>query len=110
MINLSYAINCIKTMKENGTYEGEKIGRISIALNGFNSYKEGEIALFRDELDHSDFDGRYTGRKYTGRVTIESPLSPEEIKEQEAKCSLLTTIKTVINVPKKYIEEIVLDM
>ena len=45
-------------------------------------------------------------QKRTGRVTIESPLSQEDIDKQKAKGSLITTFGTMVSVPKKYVEEI----
>jgi len=52
--------------------------------------------------------GEFRGmkQKRTGRVTIESPLSQEDIDKQKAKGSLITTFGTMVSVPKKYVEEI----
>ena len=118
MMDLGIAINCIRVMKENRTYRDHKIGRINTPVNGLTSMvsgvphnPEGKIVLFYDELYPSDSElcmGEYMGTKQrpTGRVTIESPLTQEEIEKQKAKGSLLTTVGTMIGVPRKYVEEI----
>jgi hypothetical protein len=112
MIDLTTALGCIKAQKENRTYGGAKIGRITQECGGMASnYSAGQIVLFTEELHHSDSQlrmGEYAGMKQqsTGRVTIETPLTPEEIGRQRAQHSLLTTMATMINVPIRYVEEI----
>ncbi|HEW79159.1 MAG TPA: hypothetical protein ENH34_04235 [Phycisphaerales bacterium] len=118
MIDLIGAINCVRVMKEYGTYESHKIGSIHIDVNGLTSmisgvpdYHEGQIVLFRDELHPSDSKlvmGEYRGmeQRPTGKVTIKSPLTQKEIDKQKSKGSLLTTVGVMVGVPRKYIEEI----
>ena len=115
MIDLTEAINFIRVMKENKTYRNHKIGRINMAVNGLTSeisgfpfYREGQIVLFYDELTPSDSElcrGGYMGieQKPTGRVTIEKPFI---LGEEKTKGSRLTTIGTIVGVPKEYVEEI----
>jgi len=112
MIDLTRATNCITVQKQYGTYRGAKVGRIAEDCDGMlGGYREGQIVLFREELHPSDFQmrmGEYMGMEQQpiGRVTIESPLTQEEIEKQRAKGSLLTTIGTMVGVPKGYVEEI----
>ena len=113
MKDLTQAINCIRAMKENGTYKGHRIGRIKKAIYGETSmisevpyYNEGEIVLFREELSSDFKDTReYSGmeQQLTGSVTIESPLTQEEIVKQRGNFLLTGTI---IGVPKEHVEEI----
>lgn len=94
MIDLSNAINCINVQKENGTYDGQKIGRIAREFNGLvGRYNPGEVVLFREE-------------EYGDTVTIERPKTQKEIDRQKAMSSLLTTDGTIVGVPRGYIEEI----
>lgn len=119
MIDLTRAMECIKTMQKYGTYRGHKIGRINTpVVNGIDSvisgvphYNDGQVVIFREELSPSDSEmhmGEYRGmeQKPTGRVTIESPLTQEEIDKMKAKGSLITTIGTMVGVPSRYVEEI----
>ena len=118
MIDLTRAINCIRVMKEYGTYKSHRIGRVHTNVNRLTSivsrvpgYHEGQVVLFRDELYPSDselFMGEYRGMKQrpTGKVTIESPLTQKEIDKQKSKGSLLTTVGMMVEIPRKYIEEI----
>lgn len=95
-------------MKENRTYRGQKIGRLTQPTRTLNRYETGDIVLFREEIFPEPWQTDYRGiePKPTGRVTIETPMSPEWIEREKARGSLLTTIGTVIGVPKNYVEEI----
>ena len=116
MLDLTLATNCIRAMKENGTYRGERIGRIKSSVHGMVSlicgvpcYIPDQVVLFREELDPSDFSlGEYRGmeQRPTGRLTVERPLSQEGIDQQRAKGYLLTTVGTMVGVPESYVEEI----
>lgn len=118
MIDLTIATNCIRVMKENGTYRGQRIGRLVkdvygeiSRISGFPEHSEGRIVLFREQLTPSDSElcmGEYMGReqKPTGFVTIEVPLSQEEIEKQRARGSRLITMCTMVGVPVRYVEEI----
>ncbi len=118
MINLSVALNCIKEMKKNGTYSGEKIGIIRkdiytfvSAVSGFLDSEKGKVVLYKEHIlpDNSQLGmGEYMGmrQKPTGRATVESPLCQKEIEKQRAKGSLIMTCGTIIGVPIGYIEEI----
>ncbi len=120
MIDLRDAQNCIRIMKENGTYRGQRIGRVKTnvcgqvsRVSGIPGYLEGRTVLFYDELHPSDSQlcmGEWKGTKQrpTGTLTIESPLTQEAIDKQRARGSLLTTVGTIVGVPASYIEEIVI--
>ena len=69
------------------------------------------MVLFRYELNPSDSQlciGEYIEieQKTTGKVTIEIPLSQEEIDNRKEKRSLITTMCTMVGVPKSCLEEI----
>lgn len=117
--NLSAATNCIKAMKENGTYRNNRIGIINSNINGgltsivsgFPDFHKGEVVLFREELFPSDSQlrmGEYMGvkQKPNGYITIERPFTQEEIDKQRAKGSLITTYGTMVCVPRKYLTEV----
>ena len=111
MVDLTIATNCIRVMKEYGTYHGERIGRVAKDFSGMvGGYREGEIILFREELDppidSTLGEERGIEPKPTGRITIESPLCRAEINKQRARGSGIITMKTMIGVPARYVEEI----
>jgi len=118
MIDLSVILNCIRVMKEYGTYRGEKIGIIrkniptlTSAASGFPDSRRGKLVLYREHIFPDDSQlqmGEYMGmeQRPTGRATIESPLYQKEMEEQKAKGSLITTMETIAGVPMEYIEEI----
>ena len=104
MLDLIIALNCIRVMKEYGTYHGEKIGRIKKVIptltsdvSGFPDSRVGEIIIYREYSEMG---------KPTGRATVESPLCQKDIDEQKRKDSLITTVRTISSVPMSYIEEI----
>ncbi|MBR9683490.1 hypothetical protein GOV03_03030 [Candidatus Woesearchaeota archaeon] len=110
MIDLTTAINCIEAMKENRTYDNHKIGRIKVDHTGL-TYRKDQIVLFQEEVSPTDSEmclGEYQGieQKLTGKVTIEGPMTLEEINKQRERRSLLTTVGTTIGVPRGYVEEI----
>ena len=99
MIDLTAAKYCIKVQRENGTYEGAKIGRIAKRCNGLvGSYRTGEIVLFAK--------GSREMRSQPRTVTVESPLCQEDITKESARGSLITTVRTTVGVPVEYIEEV----
>ncbi len=103
MLDLSNAINCIKIMKEYGTYRGEKIGRIVRAVSGLViKYRRGEMVLYTEEFS-SETNGQ---KRNLGTLTIETPLIKEEIDKEKAKGSLLTTIRTMVGVPKNFVRTV----
>jgi hypothetical protein len=114
MIDLTKAINCIRVQKENHTYQGAKVGRITKDCSGrATHYSEGRIVLFTEQLSPSNAElrmGEYMGmeQRPTGNVTLEMPLDQHEIDQRKAKGSLITTIGTMVNVSKEYVEEIVI--
>jgi hypothetical protein len=108
MIDLTTARNCIEAMKENGTYRSHKIGRVinpiggmTSAVSGFPVYQEGEIVIFRKESSPEEY-----REKHRDTLTVESPLSLEQINKNREEGSLITTIRTTVCVPEKYVEEI----
>lgn len=123
-IDLSNAINCIDVMKRDSVYRGHKIGIIKGSnpdsdnysdkgLSSHSHYSNGDVVLFREDLHPSNSQitmGEYRDLKQTptGKVTIEFPLTPERIAEQRAKGSLISVMGTMINVPAKYVEEVII--
>jgi hypothetical protein len=96
VIDLRDALYCINKMKEYKTYDNEKIGRIKEDFGGMvSSYSAGRIVIFKKEDDKT--------------LTVEIPYNNEEISKQKEKGSLITTMGTIVGVPKKYIEEILLE-
>ena len=93
MIDLKQTLDCIKVMKEYGTYRDQKVGRIREDANGMVShYNTGQIILYTLESNKT--------------ATIESAMTQKAIQEQKDQKSLLTTVGTMIGVPIRYIEEI----
>lgn len=108
VIDLTKATNCIRVMKEYGTYNDHKIGimkedvpTLTSMVSGFREGLKGKLVLYREE--YSSDDGP---RRELGTVTVETPLSQEEIDKQKAKHSLITTMGTIVGVPKSYVEEV----
>lgn len=98
MIDLTIAQNCIKTQREYGTYHGEKIGIVVKPCSGLVlEYSVGEVVLFTENEPMPN-----TPRT----ITIETPLSQEEICRERARGSLLTTIGTIVSVPAHFVEEV----
>ena len=54
MLDLTIATNCIRIMKEYGTYRGQKIGRIDSPSYRFPLHQNGQIVLFKEDLFPSD--------------------------------------------------------
>ena len=116
MLDLTIATNCIRIMRENRTYRDHKIGIVKsesydAKVTSIPGYPIGKVVLFRDELNPSDSqlyidEYREMKQKTTGRVTIEIPLSQEEIDNRKEKRSLITTMCTMVGVPKSCLEEI----
>lgn len=107
MNDLSDALNCIEEMKRCGTYGGQKIGRVVEEFTGqVSSYREGNIVLYTPEVGlDSERELAGLGQGPTGRVTVETPLTPEQIFGDLGR-GLIRTIGTMIGVPQKYVEEI----
>ncbi len=93
MIDVSKAVYCIRSMRENGTYRDQKIGRVTRDIKGLIDYKIGEVVIF-------------TEYKNNRELCIERPMSSEQISMERTRGSLLTTVCCTVGVPKKYIEEI----
>jgi hypothetical protein len=118
MLDLTRTTNCIKVMKKYGTYDKHKIGvmkrdvsTITAAVSGFPERLNGELVLYREEKWPNDSmmqmgEYREIKQKNLGTVTVEIPLSREEIKKQKEKGSLLTTVGTIVGVPRTYVTEI----
>jgi len=98
MIDLRGAIYCVNSMKESGSYHGEKIGRV---VTGFGVYNKDEIVLFREQAPAEEF-----GSLENETLVVEKPISAEWIKKNRMEGSLISTICTTISVPVKYVEEI----
>jgi hypothetical protein len=100
------AIYCIQEMRNSGIYKEEKIGVIStdFPLGFGNAYKQGDIVLFRREFTWPDY--HFIKPKPTKTVTVETPLSKEEISKNRKNHSLISTIGTIIGVPENYVREV----
>ena len=93
---------------QNYKTKNSKIGIVTQNFPGqFPTHKKGEIVIYRDEI----LDERYYSPKERSdkTVTIEIPLSKEEIEKRESEGSGITTICTMAGVPKSYIEEVVIE-
>ncbi|KKL70096.1 hypothetical protein LCGC14_2108340 [marine sediment metagenome] len=88
-LNKKRAENCIAKMDEFGTLQGRRIGKV---LRDFPepcpNYHKGDYVIIRDEGD--------------GTYTAEIPLALEDIDTE--KRGFITTIGTMINVPKALIK------
>jgi hypothetical protein len=91
-LDLRVAMNCIGEQKKNKTYDGAKIGIVKKGFGDLCSYNAGSVILFKDEGDN--------------HYTVETPLSSIEILKQKKNKSLITTVKTTVGVPSKYIDEV----
>jgi len=117
-MDLTVALGCIKTMKEEGHHDAEeyKIGILTRNLftdvseiSGFPSERKGDVVLYKQEFSWEERErARLEGRKPKpdNTVTIEKPMTSKEIAEQRARGSKLSTYSTCICVPKAYIEEV----
>jgi hypothetical protein len=112
-MDLTAAINCIRVMKEYGTYRDHRVGVLRTPVSGDASgYDKGRVVIYRQELSPSDSEmrmGEYMDRKQkpTGLVTIEIPMTPEEIDKKRAEGFRFTTWGTMICVPEEMVEEII---
>ena len=111
MIDLSIALNCIEEMKACGTYRGHKSGVVMRGFGGIATrYSPGKVVLYREELTPLGEElrmGECRGveQKPTERVTVETPLTPEQISGDLGR-GLIRTIGTMIGVPQEYVEEL----
>jgi len=101
-VTIDDALDCINIMKaENSLYcKDYKIGRLKKDLygmvgkvSGFPGYTKGSIVLYRPGSVENE-------------VTIEIPLSKDEITERKANNNFIRTIGTMVCVPKSYIGEL----
>lgn len=91
--DLKQTLDCIKTMKGYGVYSGHKIGVIRKRVSGMVlNYKPGTIVIYREE-----------DKKY---VTIETAMTQEEIKREKSRGSLITTVGTMVGVPKGLVKKL----
>jgi hypothetical protein len=97
MADLELAIACIQAMKENKTYRGEKIGVIRKPIKGINSFEQGEAVVYR-EGEHLEKDEK--------TLMIASPMTPEQIRENREKGSLITTYNSTVCVPREYVMDV----
>lgn len=87
------AENCIRVMKEWKTYNNHKIGRLCKPIQGLCiTYEQDEIVIYRTEDDKT--------------VTVETPMTPEELEARKDERSLITAYKTIVAVPKEYVQDI----
>lgn len=118
MIDFSVARRCIKLMNQDKQPDIPKIGvlkrdvgGLTSRLSGFPDYTEEEVVLFYEHLDPSNSElrmGEYQGMKQkpTGFVTIESPLTQEEIRANKERGSSIKTYRTIVGVPKECLHEV----
>lgn len=95
-MDLRDAIYCLNIMKKEGHFDAKeyKIGRVKESLNK-GIYVTNEIILYKTIKD--------------GTLTIEKPLNKEELKRERERGSKISTICTMLGVPPKFIEEIILE-
>lgn len=97
MIDLTSAINCRNHLKERGNLPDNKnmyIGRITKEIKDIVHYDEGEIV------------GYTLRQSKKGLLTVEKPHTPEEIKKRRSEGNMISTFKTIVGVPREYIEQI----
>ena len=95
-VSLKQTLDCIKTMKGYSTYRDHKIGAVTKALSGMViGYPLGTVVIYSEEKYG---DGR--------TITIETAMTQEAIREQKAKGSLLTTVGTMVGVPRNLIRNL----
>ncbi len=91
--NLERAEYCLEVMKRDGIYRAQKIGKITETFERLGPlYKKDDFVIFTDEGDKT--------------VTIETPLTKEEIIKNRKEKSLISTFGTIINVPRRFVEEL----
>ncbi len=92
-LNLKRAKYCLEVMKRDGIYRDQKIGKITEPFERMGPpYEKNDFVIFTDGGDKT--------------VTIETPLTKEEIIKNRKEKSLISTFGTIINVPKKFVEEL----
>ena len=92
---LEDAVYVLELHKErNGNREGYFVGEIVEETRGLAlAYSAGEIVLCRAE-------------RTSKTLTLDRPLSIEAIDEEVARGSLITTIGTMVGVPRRYVREV----
>lgn len=92
-LNLERAEYCLEVMKRDGIYRAQKIGKITESFETMGPpYKKDDFVIFIDEGDKT--------------VTIETPCTKEEIIKNKKEKSLISTFGTIINVPRRFVEEL----
>tara|TARA_Y100000310_G_scaffold301619_1_gene338244 strand:+ start:465 stop:797 length:333 start_codon:yes stop_codon:yes gene_type:complete len=106
VLDLRRANHCLDAQKRNGTYRDARIGIISRDFPGGSPYyRKGDVVLFSPDFELTEGPYLNTPRK-SGTFTVEKPMSSEEIARQRSNRSLLTTFGTTVNVPKSYVDEV----
>ncbi|MFH1801320.1 MAG: hypothetical protein ABH804_00590 [archaeon] len=71
-------------------------GTIGVVVESFDTlggpYNKGDFVLFEDQGG--------------GKVTVETPLTKHEIEDRRKEGSLISTILTIVNVPRNFVEEV----
>ena len=104
MIDLSTARYCIERMQEKGSYRNQKIGIVKKDIFGFvgmiaftPDYTQGDVVLFTEGHENS---------KPTGRITMEKPLTSEEIRKNLENDLLIMTHCPMVGVPANLVDEV----
>jgi len=94
VLDLRRALNSLEGMPE-AERKRYRVGRITQDIKCL-SYKAGDVVLF-ESVDQQR------------TVTVASPLSQADIERHESQGHGFRTTAPAINVPRKYVEEIMLD-
>lgn len=93
-LNYKTVKQCLDQIKkeELNFHKNYKIGIMIEDAGHINQYPKNSIVIFRTSDD--------------GTVTLEMPLTLDEIKENRKKGSFISTYGTLICVPKNYVKEL----
>jgi len=90
IIDLRDLLNCIEVQKRTNVSDNPKMGIVNHPLCSYNA---GEVILFRNN---------------EGKLNVEKPMNYEQIEKEKARGSLLITLTCIVNVPRGYVEEVLL--
>ena len=106
VLDLRRATRCLEVQKDNRTYRGARIGVIKKDFPGqFPGYRVGEVVVFHPEFKPSE-GSLLEPRVESGNLTVGSPMNDQWLSRESVHGSLLTTIRTTVEVPKGYVSEV----
>jgi hypothetical protein len=109
-MDLRNAIYCLEIENKNRGSDELKIGIVTKDFPGeFPFYNQGEVVVYREHLEPPCTQmGEYRGveQKPNGSLTVETPLSIEEIIKRRKDGNFITTVRTMTFVLARYVMEI----